>query len=295
MKGFKTLLIGCGQLGSRHLQAIASLPGIGEVHVVDLNEDRLELGKIRINEIGGVNPEISFHWAQQLDEKLSGGDLCIVATQAFGRCDLVKQVSDTLGYKNFLIEKIVSQSLNEYRDLMDFVKQRNLSVWVNCQLRTFGIYKYIKGRLDPSEPIVFCRVGGNQGLANNGVHTADLFLFYDGSDQIEIVGDRIDPEVHKSKRGSDVYDLSGSLFGCTEKGSDFILSFARESHSPAHISILGPRAKFIVSHRQNWALESYADADWEWQQVHVSCQPYLNASLPISLFLILYFPIFVDY
>ena len=96
-----------------------------------------------------------------------------------------------------------------------------------------------------------------------------MFLYFDGSDQIEMVGDRIDPEVQNSKRGSSIYDLSGSMFGCTEKGSDFMLSFARDSHSPAHISILCPNAKFIVSHRQKWALESYADTDWKWHQIPI--------------------------
>jgi len=37
------LLIGCGQLGSRHLQAIAALPEIGQIEVLDPNPQALEV------------------------------------------------------------------------------------------------------------------------------------------------------------------------------------------------------------------------------------------------------------
>ena len=37
--------------------------------------------------------------------------MCIVATHAKGRCDLVRHVGTALSYKKFFIEKVVSQSI----------------------------------------------------------------------------------------------------------------------------------------------------------------------------------------
>ncbi|MFH1581701.1 MAG: hypothetical protein ABIC39_06450 [Pseudomonadota bacterium] len=263
----KVLLVGCGQLGSRHLQAIASLKEVGEIQVVDPFEGSLELGKARIKEISDLNPDIKFEWFTSLNNCSSAGDICVVSTQSRGRCALIKQIAGELGYKNFLIEKIVSQSIAEYQDLMSFARKNKLSIWVNCKTRAYSIHKYIKSKISPNETFIFSNIGGNHGLGNNGLHAADLFIFYDGSKQIKVTGSRIDPVLHPSKRGKGVYDLSGSLYGYTDKGNDFALSFSAGHDGPDHISIVSKSARFIVEHFQKFAYESFADQCWAWRQV----------------------------
>ena len=49
--GKKALLVGCGQLGSRHLQALASLALISNIEVLDPSAESLELGKQRVREL----------------------------------------------------------------------------------------------------------------------------------------------------------------------------------------------------------------------------------------------------
>ncbi|MFC1856972.1 hypothetical protein ACFL9U_02980 [Thermodesulfobacteriota bacterium] len=269
MNSHKVLLIGCGQLGSRHLQAIARLPEISQIHVIDPNPEALALGKRRLSEIDTVHPPDNVEWHTSPDKSCHNGSLCIVATQAPGRVERIKEAAEGLGYRRFLIEKIVTQSVAEYQDLLGFSNERGMSVWVNCQLRTFDIYRHIKERLAPGEPIIFSRIGGNQGLANNGAHTADLFLFLDGSNRIEFVGARIDPVLHPSRRNPDISDLSGALYGKTAKGSDFMLAFSGFSKTSAHITVLGGKSKFMVSHFQNWAYESCEKDDWQWKPIAV--------------------------
>ncbi len=108
MKNARILIIGCGELGSRHLQAVASLSEVTEIQVVDPIEPSLERGKARIKEIADLNPAISFRWLRTLEEASVGGDLCIIATQAKGRCALVKEIIEKGGYHQFLIEKTMS-------------------------------------------------------------------------------------------------------------------------------------------------------------------------------------------
>lgn len=103
MAKYRILLVGCGQLGSRHLQAIASIEDIAEIHVVDPNPASIELGKTRLKEISDLNQKIKFHWFNELNKYSAQGDLCIVATQARGRCSLIKQITRELGYKTLLI------------------------------------------------------------------------------------------------------------------------------------------------------------------------------------------------
>ncbi len=50
-RGHLVLIVGCGELGSRHLQAIASSRLVQEIEVIDPRPEALELGKRRLQQI----------------------------------------------------------------------------------------------------------------------------------------------------------------------------------------------------------------------------------------------------
>ena len=266
--GCRILIIGCGQLGSRHLQAIACLPEVSEIEIVDPRPEALELGSARLAEVDDrLASTKTYRWLSSIEDATPKGHLCIVATQARGRGQIVRQVAEVLGYTAFLLEKIVAQSTGEYETLMTFAAEKRLSVWVNCKTRAYPFHQYVKGRLDPAEPITFSVVGGNHGLANNGVHAADLFVFYDGSQTFAQAGDRIDPILHPSKRGNEVFDLSGTLLGGTARGSHFTISYAGDHANSEQITIATPSYRCIVDHMQRWAVESDAATGWAYRPV----------------------------
>ncbi len=265
---YSVLIVGCGDIGSRHLQAVASLPQVQEIEVVDPRPEGLALGRRRISEVADRALGTSYRWLSSLDEAKRDGDLCIVATQAEGRGRLVQEIAAKAGYRRFLVEKLVSQSLQEYQDLLAFVEEKGLSVWVNCKSRAHPSHKRVKASLNPGEPIVFSTVGGNHGLANNGIHIVDLFSFYDDATRIESGGAHIDPILHPSKRRGPVYDLSGTLCGHTAKGSQFTLTFAPGHDGPAHYSVCSPRYRAIIDDMVKCYWESDRETGWLWRQVH---------------------------
>ena len=109
--------------------------------------------------------------------------------------------------------------------------------------------------------------GGNDGLATGGVQDADLFAFYDDASGIESLGSQIDQVLHPSKRGDNIFDLSGTLHGSTEKGSVFTLSHARDSGSWGHISIATRQYRCIVDHLHRTAFESAEKSGWAWREI----------------------------
>lgn len=265
--GYRVLIVGCGEIGSRHLQAVASLPIVREVEVVDPRPEGLELGRRRLTEVPDRSLSTVFCWLSSLEEASKGGDLCIVTTQADKRCQLVYQVVDALGYSCFLLEKFVAQSVRDYEELLGFSREKSLSVWVNCKTRAYPFHQRVKRCLNPSDPVLFNVVGGNFGLASNGVHAADLFAYYDGTDCVESAGSKVDPILHPSKRGNGMFDLSGTLHGYTRKGSHFILSYACDHNGSEHISIETRGYRCIVDHFQRWAWESDVATGWKWRSV----------------------------
>lgn len=264
----RILIVGCGQLGSRHLQAVASVKGVSHIQVVDPSSVGLALGQARLKEVAGIEAGIHFDWSSDVHQAGSC-DLCIVATQAAGRGALVKQITEQTGCRKFLLEKIVAQSVEEYKELMDFMQAQGCGAWVNCKTRAYKIHRYIKQKIADATPLLMSIVGGNHGLANNGVHAADLFAFYEGGSRIDPVVCRVDQKLHPSKRGAAIFDLSGTLMGKTVKGSELILSFAKDHVSLDTISINTPACRFWVDHFQQLYFESYPDDGWAWRKIEM--------------------------
>ena len=259
------LIAGCGQLGSRHLQAVVALSEVAAIEVYDPRPEGLELGRARLAEVPDRRVA-DIRWLTSLDQASPTGGLCIVATRADVRCKLVREVATKLGYRAFLIEKIVAQSVSDYTALLQFAEASGLAVWVNCKARANVSHQRIKSMLDPSRPIVFTAQGGNFGLANNGVHAADLFAFLDSADSIECVSASVDPKLYPSKRGADVFDLAGTLVGRTRKGSQFLLSYS-DHDTPDCITMVAPNYRAIVDDMQRWFWESTRQSDWTWTRV----------------------------
>lgn len=259
----KILLVGCGQIGSRHLQAVACLADVGRVDVVDPQESSLQLGQARLKDVSEANLSVVYGWHTSIDSAEKRADLCIVATSAQGRVELVKEIFEKTGVKKFIIEKLAAQSVLEYQDLMAYAQKYELSVWVNCPTRAYAIHQYIKAKIDPSEQITFSEIGGNHGLVCNGIHYVDLFLFYDATNEIIPAGAVIDPVLHPSKRGKDLFDLSGMLTGYSAKGSKFVLSYAGQHTLPDVVTITTNRHRFVVDVINGWAQESLDGQAWQ--------------------------------
>lgn len=266
--GARVLLVGCGEIGTRHLQALVRLPQVEQIEIVDPRPEALVLGRARVEEVADRHPAMALRWLSSLTEATRGGNLCLVATLAKGRGQLMQDIAKGLDYRAFLVEKIVAQSIREMEELITYVAQRDLAVWVNFKTRAYPFYKRVKQLIDPEEPIFFSAAGGNSGLATNGVHDADLFVFLDGADRIERAGcSSIDPILHPSKRGGEVFELSGTLHGCTRKGSQMVLSYMSGYRAWEYISIATPRYRWVVDHAQSSAVESDAASGWAWRLV----------------------------
>ena len=265
----RVLLIGCGQLGSRHLQAAALTPSVTEIEVVDPQPESRELGKKRLEEVENQNPKLQVRWLSSLREAASEADLCIVATRAQGRVGQIREAAG-LGCRRFLVEKIVAPSISEYEELIGFSRQRSLSIWVNCQGRGHPFHQKARQLLRDGGPIVFSVVGGNHGLATNGVHAADLFVFYTGAESIQEAGVWVDPVLHPSKRGEELFDLSGTLCGVSGNGSRFFLSYAGDHRNYEQFSVAGRDYRFLVDHLNLWSAESGPSTGGQWRASFLS-------------------------
>lgn len=266
---YRVLIVGSGDIGTRHLQAICTLQDIEQIEVVDPNQKGLVLGEQRLSEIKNINPNIKFHWLQSLDQATPDGDLCIIATQADVRPKTYIHVAERLGYKNIILEKIVAQSVSEYLEMLECSRTQNTSTWVNCKTRAYPFHIRAKAKIR-GKPFILTVLGGNHGLGTNGVHWADLFSFYSETTEFESTGSTIDNQIHTSKRGELISDLSGTLHARSTNGSQLSISFIDNNPLYQHASIISPTYRYVVDHIQGWGFESSSDDGWKWHPADLS-------------------------
>ena len=65
----KITLVGCGNIGSRHLQALVKLPFETEIQIIDPNENSIKLAKSRLNEIDYKKSNFIFSWQTNSSSK----------------------------------------------------------------------------------------------------------------------------------------------------------------------------------------------------------------------------------
>lgn len=256
----KVLIVGCGELGSRFLQAVAQIPTVTELEIVEPSEQAQRTGEKRLAEVPRSPKLGRVQWLSGIDELRSAGDVAIIATHADGRPALFKRVLE-LGYKRVLTEKVVTQSVREYRAMLADANAHGASVWVNCKIRTHPVWQHIKRHVGAGEPVDFSTVGGNHGLCTNGVHATDLFVFLSDSPVLRDRASTFEPQLLKTKRGK--YDLAGALLADGSNGSRFSALYSDTSMAMPVDIVVTPRYRWVVDHITNNALEGSAETGWK--------------------------------
>jgi predicted dehydrogenase len=175
-------IIGAGQIGSRHLQALAHLQEPAQIQLVDPSQKSLEVACERFYSVykkEGADKIVlqAFNEIQELDEHQ---DVTIVATDATVRSQIIKELLLQKKPRALILEKVLFQSEKEYLEIDYLLRKNNIPTWVNCVLRATDFFLKLKNSLNSSEQIHMRVEGMNWGLASNSIHFLDLFSFFTG-------------------------------------------------------------------------------------------------------------------
>lgn len=217
-------IIGAGQIGSRHLQALANLKNTVRIQLVDKSKDSIEVALNRFQDVykGDANRITLQHFSSIQDlEKYQ--DLVIVATDASHRYDLVKELVQTKNVRSMILEKVLFQKENEYYEIDCLLKNKKIPTWVNCVLRATDFYRGIKSTLNKNKPIRMTVEGDSWGLACNSIHFMDLLSFFSDCRDFEFTKVELDKKIYDSRRSA-CKEFSGKLVGKNSQGHSLSLS-----------------------------------------------------------------------
>ena len=253
------LILGAGQLGSRHLQAILKFNTLKlRIFVIDISLDSLIIAQSRSAEIKHSH-EISF----STDFKLVPNEifLAIVATNSKERekstIDLLKQFQ----IEYIILEKVLFPNLDAYDNVLTFLNSTSTKCYVNHSRRLFDGYNYLKNNYKLNSNLNVQVAGSNWGLGCNALHYIDLIEFITGRKLINLNTDSLDRRILKSKRNGYV-EFTGTLYGCLDNNIDFtISSYNTKSITSPAISIMNGDLRMLIQESESLDFNIYSHSE----------------------------------
>lgn len=232
----RVAIVGCGQLGSRHGQALAKHPGVTQIALVDPRVESLELTIARLRLAGFRGAIETLSRAEGLSGKFF---LSIIATSSKERVVSLKATLESTNSDNILLEKLLAPGLSSLGDVAALVGGSGGTFWVNCPRPFYPHYQNMHKEIifeKARHPVLYEVLGTNFGLASNSIHFLDHFYSLTARPIISTIFGR-ESELIPSKRVG-YKELLGSFRSRTEFGDELWVTSSRgEPHSALKVTI----------------------------------------------------------
>ena len=253
-------LIGAGQLGSRHLQALALSEIPMNIEVVDPFVESLKVAKERFEQMPKNNNIASVKYFESIDELSEDIYFAIVATGANVRAKIVQNLLDHSKVTNILLEKVLFQKLEEYDDIGALLKEKQVQAWVNHPRRMFPFYQKLKQELSGNKIINIELHGGAWGMGTNGLHIIDLYQYLTNADDFTM-SHSLDKEILESKRAN-YKEINGVIEG--NNGEHSFKLICHKDNIPSTISISSDKMSLIIDEVSGTVKKATEKSGWKW-------------------------------
>jgi hypothetical protein len=284
------VIVGAGQIGSRHLQSLAHIRTQVRIQVLDSSSESLGRAKERYQQVvqGIKSPYVeAVEYFSNWNDIAPTVDLGIIATTADCRRQITERLLGQRTVKNLILEKVVFQCEEDFVALSRLFAEKKTRVWVNCPMRTWTGYRAL--RETGIKQLLLSVSGSGWGLACNTVHYLDLFSYLTGDESYPTVLsiDGLDPGSILSKRPGFI-EITGTLSGVSSAGAAHLTSW-RTGSAPVSVSLTTPLMHCTIRQDLQKMWISEAESSWtvreesfpipfQSQLTHIVAQGILNES-----------------
>lgn len=229
------IIIGAGQLGSRHLQGVLKYDKEKlSVYVSDPSNDALLISKERAAE---VIHNHDLHFITDSTKLPKNAEIAIVATNANVRELATNDLLEKTTLKYIILEKVLFQELEAYNRFEKLISNYTTKIYVNHPRRLTPAYRDIAQKIKTiGGRSFFSIVGEFWDLGCNSLHMIDLFVFLSNSALKSINTDGVDNSVLSSKREGFV-EFTGCITGLMENNDSFSLTSLPGVRGPLSIQV----------------------------------------------------------
>lgn len=261
----RIVIIGAGQLGSRHLQALKNVTTPLDICVIDPFENSLKVAKERYDALESKNP--IKHTISFLSELggLQNADIAIIATNADVRRAVVEKLLRQVKIKFLILEKLLFSKYDDYPAIQKLINEKNVRTWVNCSMRTMPFYAELRNNY-LNKQIQYIVNGSQYGMITNAIHYIDHMLYITGCSDFTLITDYLDPVVIPSKRKGFI-ELTGSLQIRLDNGSTGMLTCYPDKDCPFMVEILSDSYRCISRETEKKAWIASSPDNWSWKEI----------------------------
>ncbi|MGE3609152.1 MAG: Gfo/Idh/MocA family protein [Bacteriovoracaceae bacterium] len=199
------VLIGLGNIGKRHLQALGNLENLQNLYCYDLFTSQLDATKdfIQANSIK-LNKVYFFDSLEETLKAIDKNTIVIVATTVKDRFEILKQVIEQ-SPKAILAEKALCSNQVQYEDLIKLSRKSSIPIYINLARRAYPFYQKLKKELEGKRITGFYTTFPG-GAACSGIHIFDLLFWLSGASGFSQLNS-LSADVYETKRPG-FYDIA---------------------------------------------------------------------------------------
>lgn len=245
------LIIGIGNIGLRHLEAIAKLDVELQVFIIDNDESRFRT-------LQGTH--LSIKYGTKLEELAFDQiiDYCIVSTTSEKRASIIRDILKLVRVKTFILEKVLFQAIQDYDHIYKLLEVKNSEAFVNCPRRIMGAYEELKKKFINEQITKFEVRGGQWNMASNLIHFLDTLSFFlsDNWDILNLDGNGL-TEIIDSKHNA-YKEFLGEVNGVI--GGVVFTASSENINRDLTVSIQTNSKKYVINEsKQNLTIENQVD------------------------------------
>lgn len=260
------LVIGAGQLGSRHLQALKLVQDDLRISVVDPFQTSLDVAKERFEGFTGKGGNHSISYFSTVDELTDKYfDVVISASSCDTRYEALTKLLAKAEVQNFLLEKVVFNKEKDYHSFKKLLDEKKINAFVNCSMRTMPFYREIKNDFVDTDLQYFVS-GSNYRLMSNIIHYVDHMVYLSGCTEFTVDCTLLDKKYITSKREG-FWEFNGTLIVKFANGSSGLFTSYNGGDSPAVIYINNEKCKIVSRESEGkiW-MQKHSD-EWKWNEL----------------------------
>jgi predicted dehydrogenase len=259
-------IIGAGQLGSRHLQALKKVDHPLHISVIDPNLNSLSVAKQRYDEIIENKCKHVITYSSDMNELPTQTlDLAIVATNSNVRRSIIDFLLRHRTIKSVIAEKILFQRADDYDEIFNLIQNAGTDVRVNCSMRMMPLYKDMKTIFQGGR--ILYQVSGSQfGLVTNLIHYLDHMAYLTGCVDFKLNTCLLDANTIPSKREG-FTELTGTVNATFADGSHGTFTCYDDGDMPISVQVTNSQKRYIVKETEGKAWVASGESKWGWQEI----------------------------
>lgn len=271
------LLIGAGQLGSRHLQGLSKLLGDNSIYIIDPSLTAIEISKERLNEVAEKNINNKYYFLTEYENIPDNFNLAVIATNSDVRKNVLLRLLDIFRIENIIIEKFLFQKETEFYEIEKLIKEKKANMWVNCPRRMYPEYKEIKEFIKGKNILHVNIFGTNWAMASNAIHFIDLISFLIDSNEYDITENILINNIFENKRKGFV-EFNGKILGYFANNVSFAVTSIPSTTTKLDVEIYTDDA-IVTIDQVNQLIEIQKIINGSWTSEDKKLQLYFQSNL----------------